>query len=99
MTDTHPTSTHWGNYLVESDGEQLISVKTYDADKEPTAIGQSLLDAMDPRVRISQPMVRQGFFDNPDSEDRTGRGKEPFVAVSWDQALDLAAAALRKTFD
>ena len=99
MTDTHPTSTHWGNYLVESDGEQLISVRTYDADKEPTAIGQSLLDAMDPRVRISQPMVRQGFFDNPDSEDHTGRGQEPFVAVSWDQALDLAASALRKTFD
>ena len=28
--------------------------------------------------------------------NRAGRGVEPFVAVSWDEALDLVAAALMR---
>lgn len=92
-----PTSTHWGNYLVETDGEQLIAVHPYAADKEPTPIAESLLDAQDDNVRIAQPMVRAGYLDN--SSDGSGRGKEPFIPVSWNTALDLAAKALGNTME
>ena len=99
MTELLPTSTHWGNYLVESDGETIIGVHNYDVDKEPTAIGQSLMDALDPGTRIAAPMVRKGYLDDPSNNDRRGRGHEPFVEVSWDAALGLAADALKSTFD
>lgn len=92
-----PTCTHWGNYLVETDGEKLLSVQNYAVDKEPTPIGQSLLDALDEGARIPQPMVRAGYLEKGRDSDGAGRGREPFVPVSWDVALGLAADALKHT--
>ncbi|MCB1747338.1 MAG: molybdopterin-dependent oxidoreductase [Gammaproteobacteria bacterium] len=95
MTGTRrPTAMHWGNFQVEADGAELVAVHTYADDPEPSPIGQSLLDSRDARVRIDQPMVRQGYRRHGRAGDGAGRGREPFVAVSWDEALDLAAAAL-----
>lgn len=90
-----PTSTHWGNYLVESCDGDIAAVHTYLEDEEPSEIGQSLLDYRNPDVRIAQPMVRNGYLNDGRSGDGSMRGKEPFVAVSWDMALDLAAKAIR----
>ena len=89
-----PTCSHWGNYLIESDGESILGVHNYAVDTEPTDIGQSLADALDPGARIPQPMVRASYLENPRGNDTSGRGNEPFVPVSWEVALDLAAEAL-----
>ena len=89
-----PTCSHWGNYLIESDGESILGVHNYAVDTEPTDIGQSLADALDPGARIPQPMVRASYLENPGDNDTSGRGDEPFVPVSWDVALNLAAEAL-----
>lgn len=77
--------------------DQLIAVHNYAVDTNPTAIGQSLLEAKDPATRISQPMVREGYLRDKSASDGSRRGKEPFVPVSWDVALDLAANALDTT--
>ncbi len=105
MTDnntrtTHfvPTCSHWGNYRVETDGEKLLSVQAYEVDKEPTPIGQSLLDALDEGARIPRPMVRAGYLEKGRYSDGAGRGLEPFVPVSWEVALELAANALQHTY-
>ncbi|MFK7888504.1 MAG: molybdopterin-dependent oxidoreductase [Gammaproteobacteria bacterium] len=92
-----PTSSHWGNYRVEVDDDKLVAIHPYSVDTNPTPIGQSLLDARDKNVRIPQPMVRQSYLNNPGEHTGSQRGKEPFVPVSWDTALDLAAAALDNT--
>jgi biotin/methionine sulfoxide reductase len=42
-------------------------------------------------------MVRSGYLAHGRSSDCSGRGVEPFVPVSWDKAIDLAADALRHT--
>ena len=94
-----PTSTHWGNYRVETDGQTLLSVHPYEVDKEPTLIGQSLLDALDEGARIPRPMVRAGYLENGRHSDGAGRGRESFVPVSWEIALELAADALKHTYD
>ncbi|WNC73609.1 molybdopterin-dependent oxidoreductase [Thalassotalea psychrophila] len=96
-TSLTPTCSHWGNYLVESDGEQILSIKNYAVDKEPTPIGQSLNDALDNGARIPQPMVREGYLKHGVNSDGSGRGKEKFVPVSWEVALDLAAKAIDDT--
>jgi biotin/methionine sulfoxide reductase len=95
MTRTRrPTAMHWGNFEVEADGADLLAVHACGDDPEPSPIGQSLLDSRDARLRIDQPMVRQGYRRDRRGSDGAGRGREPFVAVSWDEALDLAAEAL-----
>ena len=97
-THSVPTCSHWGNYRVETDGQKLLSVTAYEEDREPTPIGQSLLDALDEGARIPQPMVRAGYLEKGRYSDGAGRGREPFVPVSWDVALELAATALKHTY-
>jgi biotin/methionine sulfoxide reductase len=94
---TSPTCTHWGNYRIESDGHRISAVLPYDTDTEPTPIGQSLLNALDEGARIPQPMVRAGYLEKGRAGSGSGRGEEPFVPVSWEVALDLAADALGQT--
>ena len=89
-----PTATHWGNFLVEVEGDRIVGVQGYPDDPEPSPIGQSLRDSRDPRVRIDQPMVRRAYLERGRAAGGQGRGREPFVAVGWDEALDLAAQAL-----
>ncbi|MCB0020571.1 MAG: molybdopterin-dependent oxidoreductase, partial [Anaerolineales bacterium] len=96
---TTPTSTHWGNFQVKTRDGALVAVRPYEDDLDPSPLGQSLLDSRDPRVRVAAPAVRAGFLEKGAGGDRTGRSREPFVAVSWDTALDLVANELRRVID
>jgi len=89
-----PTCSHWGNFRVATRDGQVTAVLPYSADMEPSNIGQSLLDNADPNVRVAQPMIREGYLNNPSQESNGKRGEEPFIAVSWDQAISIAAERL-----
>ena len=90
------TATHWGNFQVETDGEKILAVRGYPDDPHPSPIGRSLADSRNPQVRIDQPMIRRDYLKRGWQSTRSDRGREPFVAVGWDEALDLAAAALAR---
>ena len=95
------TTAHWGTYYAEVENGKLTALKDYEKDLSPSIIGQGILEALDDKVRVSRPMVRKSFLENVQNSDRNLRGKEPFVAVSWEIALDLAARELdrvRKSF-
>ena len=91
-----PVSSHWGNYLAEVADDKLIAIHPYASDPDPTPIGQSLLNALDEDVRIPQPMIRQGYLKQRYDSDGARRGSEPFIPVSWELALDLAAGAIQR---
>ncbi len=71
-----------------------MAVKPVPWDKNPSRIGQSLPDAVTSQTRIRRPAVRAGYLQHGPAS-REGRGKEPFVEVSWEVALDLLARELR----
>jgi biotin/methionine sulfoxide reductase len=59
---------------------------------------RSIPDAVHGACRIARPAIRSGWLaaheaGNPRA-NRRGRGTEPFVAVPWDEALDLVAVEL-----
>ena len=90
-----PTATHWGSYSAEVMNGQLEALHPVAWDPEPTPMGRSF--ATDVRqCRIAQPMIRRGFLERGSQAGGEGRGGEPFVAVDWDFALDLAAAELSR---
>ena len=91
-----PFSTHWGTYFAEVRDGKLEGVRDYSDDPDPAVIGPGIIDMVDHPTRISQPVVRKTFLEHGPDGDRTGRGREPFVAVSWDEALELAAAELER---
>ena len=88
------TATHWGTYRAETLGGRLTGLGDYEHDPDPAEIGPGLADMLEHRLRIAGPMVRKGFLDHGPASDRSRRGAEPFVAVSWDEALDLVAREL-----
>jgi biotin/methionine sulfoxide reductase len=88
------TATHWGNYLVERSEDGAVRVAPAPQDREPSPIGRSLADSQDPRCRIARPAVRLGYYQHRRASDTALRGREPFVEVSWEEALDLTAEAL-----
>lgn len=94
MSNSTLTATHWGNFRIETDHGRIVAVHGSPADEYPSAIGQSLLDAQDSRVRITQPMIREGFLRHGRGSDGRRRGTDRFVQVSWERALGLAAEAL-----
>jgi len=89
-----PTVAHWGHFAVDVMDDEIVAVHGYDDDESVSPIGQALLDVRDPNVRVDQPMVRRGYLEHGLASDGTQRGREPFVAVTWEEALDLAATAL-----
>ncbi len=90
------TSTHWGNYLTEKREGRLHAIHPAEGDTHPSPIGRSLVDSQHPGCRVPRPCVRRGYLDKPWQRDGLKRGIEPFVAVPWDEALDIAAKALKR---
>ena len=92
-----PTSTHWGNYWLEKSDDGLVAVHPDPRDADPSHIGQSLLNTRDANVRVARPAIRKGYLRDGFNSDGAARGREAFVDVPWDEALDLAANAISRT--
>lgn len=89
------TVTHWGTYRVTTDNGVLTAVDPVEWDRNPSRIGFSLPGAVQGDSRVRRPAVRLGYLQGrPDH--RRERGKEPFVEVSWEQALTLVADELKR---
>ena len=91
-----PFSTHWGTYFAEVKGGKLIGVRDYANDPDPAVIGPGIIDMVDHPTRIARPVIRKSYLAKGRHADPAGRGREPFVAVPWDEALDIAAAELKR---
>ena len=99
--DLELTSSHWGAYEVVREQGRATGLRGYAGDPDPSPIGVAMWDAYQSPVRVRRPAVRAGWLDRAPGDPRRseGRGREPFVEVSWAQALDLVSAELRRVID
>ncbi len=95
------TSSHWGAYEVERTGTAARGLGRFRGDRAPSPIGLSMFEAYRSPLRVQRPAVRKGWLDRPAGDPRrgVGRGREPFVEVSWDEAADLVATEMRRVID
>ena len=84
---------HWGAFLAEVEDGRIVGVKPFERDPDPSPIIEAMPDAVHSKTRIAQPFVREGWLKNGPGGGE-GRGREPFVPVPWERALDLVAAEL-----
>ena len=91
------TSTHWGPYEVEVEDGRVTALHPWEKDPNPSPIGTGMPEAIHHPGRITRPMIRKAWLDN--GPGTPGRGEGPYVAVSWDRALDLAAQELKRVSD
>ncbi|MET4805424.1 molybdopterin guanine dinucleotide-containing S/N-oxide reductase [Limibacillus sp. MBR-115] len=89
-----PFATHWGTYHAEVRGGKVVGVRDYADDPDPAVIGPGIVDMVEHPTRVGRPMIRKGFLEKGKDSDRSGRGREPFVAVPWDEALEIASGEL-----
>ena len=93
---TFTTVSHWGAYRVGVRDGRVVGAEPFEKDTNPSPLIETMPGAIHDKTRIDRPMVRRGFFEDGAASDRSKRGEEPFVAVSWDQALGLVASELER---
>ena len=87
----HPHSSHWGAFRASWRDDALV-VTPHPNDPDPNGLIQNLPTALRHRARIARPMVRRGWLEGgPGPTSR--RGRDSFVAMEWDEVLDLARRA------
>ena len=88
------TVSHWGAYRVATEAGRVVGVSPFERDPEPSPMIHAMPDVVHHDCRIERPMIRRGWLENGHLSDTRGRGTEPFVPVSWEEALDLVANEL-----
>ena len=97
-----PSASHWGAfYGVVKDGKLIGIQPRKEIDPLPTEmLLEGLLSRTYNKTRIQYPMVRKSYLENLGGDTKPElRGKEPFVRVSWDTALQLTASAILHTIE
>ncbi|MQA03333.1 MAG: molybdopterin guanine dinucleotide-containing S/N-oxide reductase [Streptosporangiales bacterium] len=92
-------SSHWGAFVADVDGGRVVSTAPFPGDPDPSPQVSSISDALTADVRVETPCVRKSGLDHGPASAPELRGKDPYVAVSWDTALDLVAGELRRVRD
>ena len=87
-------SSHWGSFLVSQHGEEL-KVRASPQDPDPSNLLRNIPDAARHHARIAQPVIRRGWLERGPGPDAR-RGKDAYVPVSWNEALDHAASELKR---
>src|SRR5271169_2055453 len=92
-----PHTSHWGAFSAAwRDGE--LVVQPHPGDPDPNRLIQNFPDALRHRARIARPMIRKGWLERgPGPDDH--RGRDTFVEIEWDKALDLLGSELRRVRD
>jgi len=91
-------ASHFGPFYAHvRDGKVVDVTAQLDSDANPTVMVKGLIDRMSSNSRVKYPCVRKSYLEGKSAGDL--RGKEEFVRVSWEEALDLAAKAIKKAID
>lgn len=96
-----PGVTHWGAFTAHVEGGRMVSVTPFEKDAFPSPMIRAMPDLLYSPTRVQTPMVRKGFHEKRHKSDTAGRGVEPFVEISWDEATAMVAEEVdrvRKTY-
>src|ERR1700761_5105505 len=96
-TGFRPHTSHWGVFSARWKGDEL-EVRSHPDDPDPTRIIENFPAALRHRARVARPMIRRGWLERGPGPDNR-RGRDEFVPLSWDTALDLLGAELTRVRD
>ena len=88
---TKVTSSHWGAFEVDVEGDRIVAARPFANDPNPHAVPYVIPAAVHHATRIQRPAIRRGWLEGRRKE---GRGSDEFVDLPWDEALEIAAQEL-----
>ncbi len=86
---------HWGAFSAVVEDGRVVGALPFPLDPDPSPLIEAIPDAVHSPVRIAAPMVREGWLKGGPTRAE-GRGREAFVPVGWERALDLVAGELSR---
>ena len=92
QSDITLTSSHWGIGRVTTRDGKVVSVADHPSDPDPSPLNQNMRDSLNGKARVLRPAVRKAWLEGHKGE----RGRDEFVEVSWNKALDLIAGELSR---
>src|ERR1700739_4770061 len=91
-----PQLAHWGAFTAVVEGGTLTRCEPFHGDPAPSDMLSSVVPAVYSERRIQRPAVRRSWLRKRVASDRTARGREDFVEVDWDTALELIASEIAR---
>lgn len=88
------TASHWGIGVASIVNDRIVAVDGHASDPAASMINANIPGSLQGKARILQPAVRKSWLDG--SSDPVPRGRDVFVEVSWDRALDLVAQEITR---
>lgn len=95
----YPHLAHWGAFTAVVEDGKLLRSEPFASDSAPSAMLDSIVPLVYSDKRIRRPAVRRSWLQQRENSDGALRGKEDFVEVDWDVALDLVAQENRRVRD
>lgn len=96
--DQAMSASHFGAFRASVKNSRFEGVIPFEEDAYPTSMLQGLPSRTYAPGRILYPCVREGFLKHGHKSDRSKRGSEKFVRVSWETALNLVASELQRVY-
>ncbi len=85
----HISGSHWGAIEALVKGGKVAEIRPYQNDPRPTDMVNGIKGVIYSPSRIKYPMARADWLDNRENADRTTRGDNRYVRITWDEAIDL----------
>ena len=89
-----PHCSHWGTYTILVEDGRIVGVEPFADDPAPSPIIHSVAEWAKPDRRVLRPMIREGWLRSGGAGDGAERGNERFVALPWDEALEMVASEI-----
>ncbi|MEM6579007.1 MAG: molybdopterin-dependent oxidoreductase, partial [Pseudomonadota bacterium] len=94
VKQTKLTASHWGVGCATLDAGRLVSIDGHPNDPDASPINGNIVGSLTGKARILRPAIRKSWLDG--RPGAVPRGRDAFVEVSWDQALDAIAAEIER---
>lgn len=93
------TINRFGIFYAHTQSGEVTKAKPFEKIKYSTPQINAFADRIQNETRVEYPMVRKSYLEAKGPSKPELRGKEEFVRVSWDTALDLVANELKKNHE
>ena len=92
------SASHFGAVKTKVRNGRFESVEAFEGDSYPSTLIQGLPARTYAQDRILYPCVREGYLKNGYKSDKSKRGSDKYVRVSWEKAFDLIADELKRVY-
>lgn len=90
------TASHWGVGVATVQDGRVLSVEGHPSDPHASEINRNIPGSLHGRARVRRPAIRKSWLQGRPGE--VPRGRDVFVEVSWEHALDLIAQELSRVW-